>query len=438
MKATAVLFYFMLCVFLLPLGSQTIGDDLDLVPLLISEETTYLSRYNLRVHLDNSYRGLRYVEISGQLERNDGGSYDTSFWHLSETTSDLRTVSAPIDRMREQTLSLDELNYNRQPFSATSPGHLHAFPEYRNFPLLPSAVLYRLTGPGIPAVGSSYEAHAYRLTDPEGDGEFSPVHIYVRYIYRGIGEYLEETVHFFDADFALRSDGRYTDFTVQGSNKVRIVVFPGDDTRIFMNNTIAEHYGLQDRAQMRIEGFGLTWIRSPQPIYDNDSFLAEIAAIPGAEQSSADTGGPSQKTAVPSAALPDELPERISSSGGDIDIGADPLGLKFSLPNIQFAPDSTDLLAGEQERLKILAGILKKAPGRRFIIVGHTADLGRPQGQQELSLARAERIARFFTTAGILPGAMRYEGRGGTEPINDNNTAEGRAANRRVEVIILD
>ena len=114
-----------------------------------------------------------------------------------------------------------------------------------------------------------------------------------------------------------------------------------------------------------------------------------------------------------------------------------PPALKSNLPNILFAPDSIDLLAGEQERIKMLAEILRTAPGSRFIIVGHTADLGRPQGQQELSLARAERIAQLLAAEGILPEAMRHEGRGGTEPISNNATAEGRAMNRRVEVHIL-
>ena len=452
----------------------------DLIAVAIPAGTTYLSRYNLRIHQNGSYKGLRYVEISGQMDRTGGGSYEASFWHVSESTHDLRTVSAAIDRVQKRVFTPGELTYAQKPLSGTYPDHLYNFPEYRNFPVLPSAVLYRLEGAGIPPVGSSYEAHAYRLTDPDGDGEFVPVQIYVRYIYRGTGEYLNETVHFFDADFALRSDGRLTGFAVQGRNVVRIAVFPGDETRIFMNNTITEQYGLEDRRQLRIEGFGLTWIRSPNPVYENPTFLRGIAALPGTEKSndspkpsaSSEPSEPSepsesQKRAErverieraeraeepnepnesqepvesnesQEAVEPDELQERIHSSGGDIALSSDSLGLKLSLPNIQFEPDSTDLLSGERGRIQTLAEILKQAPDRRFLIVGHTADVGRPQGQKELSEARASRIAELLAAEGIPPGTMRYEGRGGTEAIGDNATPEGRAQNRRVEVIILN
>ena len=132
------------------------------------------------------------------------------------------------------------------------------------------------------------------------------------------------------------------------------------------------------------------------------------------------------------------LPERIESGGGDIEIASVSLGLRFNLPNIQFQPDSTDLLPGERVRIRTLAEILREASDRRFLILGHTADLGRPQGQRELSEARAQRIAELLAAEGISPGAMRYEGRGATEPIGNNDTAEGRAQNRRVEVIILN
>ena len=268
--------------FLLPDISAQTDDDLDLLAVIIPRGSTYLSRYNLRIRLNNKYQGLRYVEISGQLDP-ENGAYDASFWHVSETTRDLRTVSLPVDKFQRRTFSLAELTYSQMPRGAASPEHLSTFPEYRNFPLLPSALLYRLEGPGIPQPGVSYEAHAYRLTDPDGDGEFRPVHIYVLYTYRGVGEYLQEPVHFLDADFALRSDGRFTDFAVQGSNKVRIAVFPGDEARILMNNTISEHYSLTDGTQIAVEGFGLTWIRSLRPIYDNPDFLRGIASLSDTE-----------------------------------------------------------------------------------------------------------------------------------------------------------
>jgi outer membrane protein OmpA-like peptidoglycan-associated protein len=440
------------------------GDEIDLVAIIIPEGTTYLSRYNLRTYENNSYRGLRYVEISGQLNRSRENRYQSSFWQISETTRDLRSVVAGVDQLDRYEFELSELIYTQRPLSGSYPGHLYRFPEYRNFPVLPSAVLYRLDGPGIPVENSSYEAMAYRLVDPEGDGRFTPVQVYVRYIYRGVGEYLGERVHFFDADFALRSDGRLTGFAVQGSNRVTIAVFPGDETRIFMNNSINEQYGLSGGRQIRLEGFGLTWIRSPRPVFTDPVFLRGIASNsvpadenpelfpmpsgnePGNTSASAPAEGSDQPGPDPPAPdspgslpdLPSRLPERISSDGGDIELLSNPLGLSLNLPNIQFRPDSAELLPGEIARINTLIELLKQAPDRRFLVVGHTADVGNPAGQQRLSVERARTVAELLAESGMPPGAIRYEGRGGTEPVGDNASEEGRAANRRVEVIILN
>ncbi len=458
-------------------------DELDLVPIIIPDGTTYLSRYNLRIYENNSYRGLRYVEISGQLRRSEGNRYESSFWQISETTRDLRAVVAGIDRSDRRVFTLDELLY--QPASGSYPAHLYSFPEYRNFPVLPAATLYRLEGPGIPEEGFSYEAPAYRLVDPEGDGRFSPVSVYVRYIYRGTGEYLGATVHFFDADFALRSDGRQTGFAVQGRNMLRISVFPGDETRILMNNSITEQYGLTGGRQIRLEGFGLTWIRSPRPVYDDPVFLRGIASSASASVSRtqdssepapgpalATTSGQSGETAAdatpanppavdpppaaapatpgttPAAApvapgdqaprLPPQVPERISSESGDIELSASSLGLSLNLPNLQFRPDSAELLPGEMARMDVLVDLLRQAGERRFLVVGHTADVGNPTGQQNLSVERARTVAQMLADRGLPPGTIRFEGRGAREPLGDNATAQGRARNRRVEIIILN
>lgn len=74
-------------------------------------------------------------------------------------------------------------------------------------------------------------------------------------------------------------------------------------------------------------------------------------------------------------------------------------------------------------------------------IVGHTDSIpvqrSNPfQSNQRLSEARAQAIAQFLIQAGIPPGLIQSEGRAAAEPIADNATREGRARNRRVEIII--
>jgi hypothetical protein len=67
---------------------------------------------------------------------------------------------------------------------------------------------------------------------------------------------------------------------------------------------------------------------------------------------------------------------------------------------------------------------------------GHVADIGDPSVDMELSRARAEEVRRYLITAhGLDPRVIAAEGRGSTEPIAENATPEGRARNRRAEVV---
>lgn len=456
--ATAIFFIFFSVLAAL-VSAPAAGQEPELA-VMIPEESTYLSRYNIRVYQDNRYQGLRYSEITGQLNRIDG-EYHSNFWHSNETTRDLRTVMAAVDSRSSRTTNLEELTYIEKPLSGSYPRHLTQLPEYRNFPLLPRATLRSLDGPGIPQTGYSYEAFAYRLVDPVGRGEFTPVQVYVRYIYQGTGEYLGSMVHFIDADFALRSDGRLTGFRVQGSNRVRIAVFPGERTKIFMSNTLTEQYQLQSGNIIRLEGFGQTWIRTPRPIFQDPHFLRGIASaadssgpspvsdppgpapVPDApapsstQEDPASTPSPEAANEARLSALPD-LPSIIPSDSGNIEVSKDELGLKLNIPDIKFAADSDQLLPGEISRVDSLHEILAQSGQRRILIIGHTADIGNPRGQQQLSQARARRVGELLIERGIQAGRIRFEGRGGTEPVGDNSTAEGRARNRRVEVIILN
>lgn len=74
---------------------------------------------------------------------------------------------------------------------------------------------------------------------------------------------------------------------------------------------------------------------------------------------------------------------------------------------------------------------------RRLLIVGHTDSTGTPEGNQRLSEDRARTVARLFANAGIKITQIYYKGAGETRPVDSNDTADGRARNRRVEVMEL-
>ena len=115
-----------------------------------------------------------------------------------------------------------------------------------------------------------------------------------------------------------------------------------------------------------------------------------------------------------------------------------PAGIKLSIQNLQFKPDSAELLDSEKERLSQIAEILKTVPSAKFLVEGHTASTGNPVGEMNLSIERANAIASSLIKRGINSENCICRGFGRTKPVSDNNTVQGKAKNRRVEITILE
>ena len=113
-------------------------------------------------------------------------------------------------------------------------------------------------------------------------------------------------------------------------------------------------------------------------------------------------------------------------------------GIRLSVRDIRFVPDSDEILSSEMWRIEAIAGALKLMGDRQFLVEGHTAAIGRPQGEMELSIKRAQRLTDELVKRGIQAGRIIFIGHGGTRPLADNTTAEGRALNRRVEITVLE
>lgn len=69
-------------------------------------------------------------------------------------------------------------------------------------------------------------------------------------------------------------------------------------------------------------------------------------------------------------------------------------------------------------------------------VVGHTDSVGTEEYNQELSVRRANAVKDFMVSEGIDPAIIDVKGMGEAEPVASNDTAEGRAQNRRVEISI--
>lgn len=113
-------------------------------------------------------------------------------------------------------------------------------------------------------------------------------------------------------------------------------------------------------------------------------------------------------------------------------------GIRLTMQNLNFKPDSAELLPGENERLDQIAQVLKEVPDQMFLVEGHTASVGYEKGEMKLSVERANSVANALIQRGISREKFICKGSGGTKPIADNSTPEGKAKNRRVEITILE
>lgn len=112
-------------------------------------------------------------------------------------------------------------------------------------------------------------------------------------------------------------------------------------------------------------------------------------------------------------------------------------GLKLTAYDIRFIADTAEIVPAEKQRIDAIADALRLAgPLATFSVDGHTASVGKPGGEMTLSVERAAKIADELAKRGISRDRIKAAGFGGTRPIASNDTDEGRARNRRVEITI--
>jgi outer membrane protein OmpA-like peptidoglycan-associated protein len=105
-----------------------------------------------------------------------------------------------------------------------------------------------------------------------------------------------------------------------------------------------------------------------------------------------------------------------------------------SLPNVQFEKNKAKLLDSSKEDLDKLAKHLIENKQVKAEIIGHTDGSGEAVDNLKLSQERAESVRQYLIKSGVEASRITAVGKGETEPKTTNETAEGRAMNRRVEV----
>jgi outer membrane protein OmpA-like peptidoglycan-associated protein len=103
---------------------------------------------------------------------------------------------------------------------------------------------------------------------------------------------------------------------------------------------------------------------------------------------------------------------------------------------VLFGVNDATLLPSAQERLDAIADALRASGSEMFRIEGHTDSRGSERYNLELSQRRAEAVRSFLVARGVNPDQIRAYGYGEQRPIATNATADGRANNRRVEIVL--
>jgi outer membrane protein OmpA-like peptidoglycan-associated protein len=132
----------------------------------------------------------------------------------------------------------------------------------------------------------------------------------------------------------------------------------------------------------------------------------------------------------------EEFREELADSGVEVYREGD--SIRLSIPgNITFATGSDAIVTGFYPVLEDVAKVLNRYDKTKLSIEGHTDSVGDVNSNRELSMQRANSVATYLQATNVEANRLQTLGMGESQPIADNATAQGRQANRRVELRVI-
>ncbi len=156
-----------------------------------------------------------------------------------------------------------------------------------------------------------------------------------------------------------------------------------------------------------------------------DKATADTSSMP------ADT---TQKVGLSVSVIDVEGKPQFSSGSGNLQVDAKQ---HFSEIAKQYSTKEQVALIGKDKTDQEKKVIFDELSKKRILLIGHTDDTGNSKANADLSEKRAKSVAKLFQSMGVEESQLFYQGAGETMPIDDNATPEGRAKNRRVEIVDL-
>jgi len=128
-----------------------------------------------------------------------------------------------------------------------------------------------------------------------------------------------------------------------------------------------------------------------------------------------------------------EVPNQPGQYGGKISIQFE-LPLTATLDDVLFETAQSNLKPSSFASLDKLAELIKRKENLKIHVVGHTDNKGDDASNMRLSLARAKAVKDYLGRKSGSPDRITFDGKGASEPIEDNSTEAGRKLNRRTEI----
>jgi len=370
---------------------------------------TVTTRWDYRVRENGRYLGYANRELREVYQKQEevpaGWIVDGDARILGATRKNGVPVAARLEESESVSFMLGRNG------SVTDAGN--SFPRLRGFPTFPDEE---------PVPGDYWEAPLDILVFGP-DGERAVLNQIASYTYLGIRPYMDRDAEYYEVQWAIRYRGYDPEIdrflkSVEGSHRVSLVVDAENSSPIMARDNLKERWEWTDSRVEERDGFALIFWAGVPPM-DTVVIKREFKNKFG-------------DNVVIASDLKD------TNENEDIVITDTDRGLSVTLKNLHFQPDLPLLLPDDKPLLDELAAILKSIPGRTILVRGHTADVGRPEDEHNLSEERARTIADELSLRGIDPRRLIYEGVGADEPLASNDSETGRRQNRRVELIILE
>jgi outer membrane protein OmpA-like peptidoglycan-associated protein len=238
---------------------------------------------------------------------------------------------------------------------------------------------------------------------------------------------------FFDGTKIVTIDGRLVTLAADGNGASAFQVFKTYESLVTGLGGVKVFEGKAD--DMDVTRSSFSDMRHRSPVYGTDLMGVYMLRTPTSEiwveaYVNPNSGGPYYLTVVEkkdlevkASLLPAEEMKKELDTKGHV-----ALYINFDFDKADIKPESKPIV---DEIVKLL----KDNPNLNLTVEGHTDNVGTPTYNKKLSEARSRSVVAALTTQGIVPARLKAAGYGQDKPIADNSTDEGRAKNRRVELV---